>query len=281
VLVEGERHALGGAANVAGNVTALGAVCVVVGCVGDDAEADVLLAELGRAGVDRSGVVRVAGRPTTLKTRVHAKPHQIVRLDREVDTDVAPAEARTLAEAVRVAAAESHAIIIQDYDKGVLTGEVITATMAAAKDRGVPVVVDPKRRSFLAYGGATVFKPNKRELEDALGERVRADDPEWMEVTRERIGCAHLLVTLSDRGMTLHSADHGLVRLDAFASEVFDVSGAGDTVSATVAVALAAGATVPEAAALANHAAAVEVQRPGVRTVSPDEITAHVRTWPT
>jgi D-beta-D-heptose 7-phosphate kinase/D-beta-D-heptose 1-phosphate adenosyltransferase len=171
-------------------------------------------------------------------------------------------------------------VVLQDYNKGVLTREVVTAVRDAAGEAGVPIVVDPKRRGFFDYGGVTVFKPNKRELEDALGDFVHPDDPEWMESTRVRLGCAHLLVTLGDQGMALQTEEGRLVRLPAAAQAVFDVSGAGDTVSAAVAVALAAGADVTEAAILANHAAAVEVGRPGVQTVTPREIRAHVSAWP-
>jgi D-beta-D-heptose 7-phosphate kinase/D-beta-D-heptose 1-phosphate adenosyltransferase len=167
--------------------------------------------------------------------------------------------------------------VIQDYDKGVTVAPVIDAVREAAVSRGIPWVVDPKRRSFFAYGGATVLKPNARELGEALGETVRDDDARWMEATRARLQCEHLLVTLGERGMALQSRGGSLARLAATAREVYDVSGAGDTVTAVLALALAAGASACEAAALANHAAAVEVGKSGVQTVSADEIRAHAR----
>jgi D-beta-D-heptose 7-phosphate kinase/D-beta-D-heptose 1-phosphate adenosyltransferase len=278
VKVESERHAVGGAGNVAANVTALGARCVLVGCVGDDADGDHLRDTLSADhGIDTSGVVRTAGRRTTVKTRVLAQRQQIVRVDREVDSEVDGGVAAALADKVRAAARSCDAIVVQDYDKGVLAPAVVDAVRDAAAARNAPWVVDPKRRSFFAYAGATVFKPNARELGDALGARVEPDDPRWMESTRVRLECEHLLLTLGERGMSLQSKGSSLKRLPAVARDVYDVSGAGDTVTAVVALSLAARGTACEAAALANHAAAVEVSKSGVQTVSPDEIRAHTQ----
>jgi D-glycero-beta-D-manno-heptose-7-phosphate kinase len=132
--------------------------------------------------------------------------------------------------------------------------------------------VDPKRLRFFAFAGATVFKPNEKELADALGERLRPDDPAWMAATRRKLSCEHLLLTLGERGVALETGDGESVRVPTVARSVYDVSGAGDTVTAVVAAALAAGADIVEAAILANHAAAIEVGKVGVATVSPDEI---------
>jgi rfaE bifunctional protein kinase chain/domain len=280
LLVESERSAIGGAGNVAANVTSLGARCAVVGCVGDDEAGAELLAKFAAREVDAGATVRAPGRPTTVKTRVHAGQHQLVRFDREVEDDLEGALADRLADAVRDLVPACDAVVVQDYNKGVLTGRVIEAVLGAADASDRPVVVDPKRRKFFDYGGATVLKPNRRELQDALGDFVRSDDEAWMEATRNRLACRHLLVTLGGQGMALQTAEGCLVRLPAAAQDVYDVSGAGDTVSAVVAVALAAGASIEEAARLANHAAAVEVGRPGVQTVSPAEIAAHARAWP-
>ena len=280
VRVQEERFALGGAGNVAANVTALGASCRLVGHVGDDAEGTTLMDALRDSGVGAEGVVRGCGRPTTVKTRVLAKHQQIVRFDREVEVDLEAAVARRVAEQVEGAAADADVVVVQDYNKGVLAPAVIEAVLEASARRGVPCVVDPKRRNFFAYGGATVFKPNARELGDALGSFIHPDDAPWMEDVRARLGCEHLLVTLGDQGMALQSAAGAHLRLPTLASGVYDVSGAGDTVTAAVAVALAAGASVAEAAALANHAAAVEVTKAGVQTVRPTEIAAHMRQHP-
>jgi rfaE bifunctional protein kinase chain/domain len=139
--------------------------------------------------------------------------------------------------------------------------------------------VDPKRRNFFEYSGATVFKPNSKELADALGEFIHPDDADWMEATRRRMGCENLLLTLGERGMALQTSRVEYVRVPTLARAVYDVSGAGDTVTATMAVAIAAGATPAEAALLANHAAAIEVGKAGVATVSPAELLDHTREY--
>ena len=277
VRVQSERAALGGAGNVAANVTALGASCRLVGHVGDDAEGETLLAALRDRRVGPEGIVRGGGRPTTLKTRVLAKHQQIVRYDREVEHDLDDGLAGEILERIGDAAADVDVVVVQDYNKGVLSSRVIEGVLAAAQDREVPCIVDPKRRSFFAYRGATVFKPNARELADALGAFIHPEDGAWMAEVRARLGCEHLLVTLGDQGMALQSASGAHVRLPTLARSVYDVSGAGDTVTAALAVTLATGADVAEAAALANHAAAVEVGKAGVQTVSPAEIAAHMK----
>jgi len=156
----------------------------------------------------------------------------------------------------------------------VLAPPVIRAGMRAAAAAGVPVVVDPKFRHIFEYRGATVFKPNALELSAALGVPLQAGDDAWLGAARERFGCEHLLVTLGEAGMAVSSGDGSTFRIPALAREVFDVSGAGDTVTACVAVAIAAGASVQEAAVLANLAAAIEVGKPGVATVTPEELRA-------
>ncbi|MDX1492770.1 MAG: bifunctional ADP-heptose synthase [Longimicrobiales bacterium] len=278
VLVDEERSAIGGAGNVAANVSALGAECVIAGCVGDDGAGDMMRDELRRLGVSVEGVVTAEDRPTTVKTRVTSRRQQIVRFDREDESDVPAAVARSLTERIESLAAQCHVLVMEDYNKGVLVPEVIAAVLGSAeREGGLPTVVDPKRRNFFAYGGATVFKPNAKELADALGEFIHPDEPEWMERTRRRLECRHLLLTLGDRGIALQSDDDGHLRVPTVARSVYDVSGAGDTVTAVVAAALAAGGSISEAAVVANHAAAVEVSKSGVATVSPQEILQHVR----
>ena len=277
VRAESESSAVGGAGNVAANVVALGASCSLVGCVGDDPDGSALLAALIRLGVGTEGIVVAPDRPTTVKTRIMARRQQVARVDREVDADVPPAVAEALAAASARLAGEAHVVVLEDYNKGVLVGAVIEAAMAAASSHGIPTVVDPKRRNFFAFPGTTVFKPNAKELGDALGDFVHAGDAAWMEATRLRIGCRHLLVTLGERGMALQSEEGILVPIATAARSVYDVSGAGDTVTAVVAVMLGAGASPAEAATLASHAAGVEVGKAGVATVTPGEILAHAR----
>lgn len=272
VRVTNEWRALGGAANVAANVVALGASCVLGAVVGSDSAGVQLRGALELAGIDGAGILESRSRPTTVKTRIVAKHHQIARFDQEIEADLDEAEETALEERIRSLATSAHAIVLEDYNKGVLTRRIIHAAIAAGRDYDLPVVVDPKSRLFFDYGGATVFKPNQSELEAALREPIRYDDPEWLQHTRDRLGCANLLVTLGEEGMALMTSVGEHVRVPTVARSVFDVSGAGDTVTAALAVALAAGATPIEAAILANHAAGIEVGKMGVATVSPEEL---------
>ncbi len=280
VHVEEEDSAVGGAGNVAANVAALGAACTVVGVSGRDPAGEALRHALEELGVRTGGLVATDERPTTVKTRVLARRQQVVRFDHEVESDLEGGLEEAVRDTVRELAAEADVLVMEDYNKGVLTPGVIDAVVEAGRRNDVPTVVDPKRRNFFRYGGVTVFKPNAKELADALGEFLHPDDPEWMERTRARLGCSHLLLTLGERGMALQTGAGESVRVPTVARGVYDVSGAGDTVTAVMATALAAGATPAEAAILANHAAAVEVGKAGVATVSPDEILDHVEELP-
>src|SRR5690606_8150886 len=164
VHVSEEWTALGGAANVANNVVALGASCEIVGCVGEDRAGEQMMEALERLGIGARGLLRTGDRPTTVKTRILARHHQVARYDVEREDDVDDATATALVEAIRTLVAEVDAVVLEDYNKGVLVPRVIAAALEAARERDIPVVVDPKSRNFFAYGGATVFKPNLPEL---------------------------------------------------------------------------------------------------------------------
>ena len=272
IRVEGESLALGGAGNVAANVVALGASCDVVGSVGDDPEGALLLDHLKGLGLGVGGVVTIPGRPTTVKTRIMARHQHITRVDREDASDIEPEWAEAILASVRELLPGSQGMALEDYNKGVLVPSVIRGALEGSGTAPVPSVVDPKRLRFFEYAGATVFKPNSRELEDALGDHIQADHPDWMEAVRTRLGVENLLLTLGERGMALQCREGGYLRVPTVARDVYDVSGAGDTVTAVMAVALAVGGSPMEAAVMANHAAAVEVGKAGVATVSPEEI---------
>ena len=273
VRVRDRKHALGGAANVAQNAAALGARAELVAALGDDAAGAQLRAMLIALGADPRGLITTA-RPTTTKTRVVARGQQVVRVDEEVDADLEGDEVQALFAAVDRAVSEADALVLEDYNKGVLIESVIRRAVAAANARGIPVVVDPKYRNFFAYAGATVFKPNRRELEAALGAAVDLEHPEALPAVLKRLGAERLLLTLSERGMALIEPDGSIHRIPTTAREVFDVVGAGDTVTAWLAAMLAVGATPLEAAVIANYAAGVEVGKAGAATVSPAEILA-------
>jgi D-glycero-beta-D-manno-heptose-7-phosphate kinase len=272
VRVEEEWRALGGAANVAANVAALGAGCEIIGCVGDDRAGTDLKAELSRQGVGGGGLIVTAGRPTTIKTRIMARHQQVARFDYESEAELDGATAEEVVRTVERTIADVDALVLEDYNKGMLMRPVIAGAIAAARAAHKPVVVDPKLRHFFDYQGATVFKPNQAELAAALRTPVEAGDPAWLAEVRDQLGCEHLLVTLGEDGMALLTDEGELLRVPTVARSVYDVSGAGDTVTAVLAVALAAGASIVEAALLANHAAGIEVGKAGVATVSPDEL---------
>jgi rfaE bifunctional protein kinase chain/domain len=276
VRVETESRALGGAANVAANVVALGASCELAGCVGSDSAAADVTAELRRLGIGAAGMVVSESRPTTVKTRLMARHQQVARFDHESEADLTAAEAEALVEAVVAQLPGAHALVLEDYNKGLFTADVIRALIAAATAAGVPIVVDPKLRHFFDYRGATVFKPNQAELAAALRTPVLADDAGWLRDVHGQLGCEHLLVTLGEHGMALLTSAGERLRIPTVGRAVYDVSGAGDTVTAVLAVAIATGASVTEAALLANHAAGVGVGKAGVATVSPAELTAGV-----
>src|SRR5204863_509900 len=244
VTVHASRHGLGGAANVAANVAALGADCRLVAVVGEDQRGQSVRGELDDLKLNSSYLITDAARPTTSKTRVVARGQQMLRIDEEIEDPVSAKVMEQLGRALERALEDADALLIEDYNKGTLVPQVIERGMAIAKRRSLPVVVDPKFKNFFAYRGATVFKPNRRELELALG----------------------------GEGMMLVTKDQEITRIPTMAREVFDVSGAGDTVTAWVGTALAAGASVREAAHIANFAAGIEVGKAGVATVSPAEV---------
>ena len=272
VRVRDKRHALGGAANVAQNVAALGAQVELVATVGKDQSAQQLRDMMMAIGGDTRGLVAV-DRPTTTKTRVLARAQQLVRVDEEVDEDCTPAEISLLNAAITQALGDADALILEDYNKGVLVPAVIAHALEIAAKKKIPVVVDPKYRNFFSYTGATVFKPNRRELEAALGAAVDVEHPETLPALVERLGVESILLTLSEHGMALiEKGATGVHRIPTTAREVYDVVGAGDTVTAYLAAMLASGATALEAAVIANYAAGVEVGKLGAATVSPSEV---------
>jgi D-beta-D-heptose 7-phosphate kinase/D-beta-D-heptose 1-phosphate adenosyltransferase len=271
VRVRERRYALGGAANVAQNVVAAGAACRLVSMVGSDAAGERLAAMLARAGIVGDHMVRVA-RPTTRKTRVLARSQQLVRVDEEDDGDLTATDIVRAVSAIEAAVTDVDAVVLEDYNKGLLVPPVISAAMSAAKARNVPTVVDPKYRHFFAYRGATVFKPNRRELDAALGAAVDLEHAEGIPAALQRLDTEYLLLTLGERGMMLAGPGGDIDYVPTVAREVYDVVGAGDTVTAYLATVLAAGGSAKEAAVIANYAAGVEVGKLGAATVSPAEI---------
>ncbi|HKV76431.1 MAG TPA: D-glycero-beta-D-manno-heptose-7-phosphate kinase [Gemmatimonadales bacterium] len=276
LMVHERRSALGGAANVAANVAAIGATGCLVGVVGDDQDGQALRQEMAASQLDDRFLLTLAGRPTTSKTRVVARGQQVVRIDEEVDTLLDDGECDKLIAKLNEALEGADALLLEDYNKGALTPAVIKAALAAARKRGIPTVVDPKFRQFFAYEGATVFKPNRRELEAAMGAAMDLKHQDAIPQALERLKVDNLLLTLGADGMLLVTKDRKVSHIPSIAREVYDVSGAGDTVTAWVGTAIAAGASLYEAAHIATYAAGIEVAKAGTATVNPKEVlTVH------
>ncbi len=272
VQVAEERAAPGGAANVAAAIRALGGECELVAVVGEDAAGETLRRLLAETGVGSEHLLSAPGRPTTTKTRLMARHHHVVRFDRESEDDVREPLAGALAARIVQALESADALILEDYNKGVLVPSVIAAALREARRRGLPSLADPKFRHFLEYGGVHLLKPNALELAAAFGLPAAPRDREGLAAARERLGCRFLLLTLGDEGMILLGPEGESHTIPAVPRDVFDVSGAGDTVTATAAACLAAGTTELEAALVANYAASVEVGKAGVVPVTPEEI---------
>ena len=283
VRIDRDSTSLGGAGNVCRNIVALGGAAVPFGVCGEDPEGDELVRLIRAEGVSTEGLVRVRRRATTVKTRVVAQHQHVIRFDREVETPLDVPTTGVLRERFLAALPGASAVIISDYDKGVLSAGLLAAILPAANKQGIPVIVDPKVRLFRHYTPATVVTPNAREASEAAGMSVRTDGDVEAAGRRllEILGCPHLLITRGERGMILQSAAGRSLTIPAIAREVFDVSGAGDTVAATLAMALAAGATMEDGARLANLAAGVVVGRLGTAVVTRAELTGslavHVR----
>ena len=257
----------GGAANVAVNLASLGTKTRLIGAVGNDAAADTLERLLTVHGID-CDFARVSDRPTITKTRVQSRGQQLIRLDQENATELRD---NALVDALGKAVTGAGAVVLSDYGKGALTD--VGAMIAVCRKAGVPVLVDPKGRDFEKYRGATLLTPNQGEFEAVAGHC--ATDAElaargWQMV--EELELTALLVTRSEKGMMLLETGNEPVFLSTQAREVFDVTGAGDTVIATLAGALASGQSLASASALANIAAGLVVRKIGVATVTPGEI---------
>jgi rfaE bifunctional protein kinase chain/domain len=275
-VVEVERQSvhLGGAGNVAAGVRALGGEAVLVGVVGSDGSGELLRQAVVSAGVEAELQVADTGRPTTVKTRILAHNQQVVRYDREQADDIPPALEDRLVARVRALLPTVGALLLSDYQKGVITPRVTKAVLAAARRRGVPVLVDPKVRHFPLYRRVTIVTPNQLEAEQATGIRIRSEADLQRAGARilRLLGCDAALVTRGEQGMSLFQKDEPPRHIPTAAQEVFDVTGAGDTVIATLSLAVCAGAKLIDACRLANHAAGVVVGRVGTATASPQDV---------
>lgn len=269
-----DEYRLGGAANVANNLRALGAEVELVALAGQDAEADRLRTELARHRIGSSGLVTDRDRCTTRKTRVvTTRNQQVARIDYEADGETSGDVENALVAEIERLAPSSAAILVSDYLKGTVSRRVAAAAITAARAHGIPVTIDPKVPHADFYSGATLITPNHHEAEAVTHMRVRSDEDAAAvsRKFRDITGCENVLVTRGEHGMWLHTPA-GETALRAEAREVSDVTGAGDTVIATMTLAMAAGASLPEAARIANRAAGIVVGKFGPATVTAEEL---------
>jgi D-beta-D-heptose 7-phosphate kinase/D-beta-D-heptose 1-phosphate adenosyltransferase len=273
VEVREENRRLGGAANVANNIRRLEGTVDLVGVVGQDEDGEWLLAELAQKGIGGEGVVRQPGRPTTVKTRIIAHSQQMLRFDRETRDGPAPRTVQLLKSFLRRRLRAGEVVVVSDYGKGVVSHAVLQFLREQKADLGLRVCVDPKSRHFSVYRDLTLVTPNQREAELAAGMEI-ADGESLERAGRklmEVLSSDALLITRGEHGMSLFQADR-TTHIPTMAREVYDVTGAGDTVLATLSLALAAGADFFHAAYLSNLAAGIVVGELGTSTVSPAEL---------
>lgn len=269
----------GGAANVAANISGLGAKVKLVGVIGTDVEAETLIKSLQLKGVPVNDLVSLSNRSTTVKTRIIANGQQVVRLDQEADEQINQQEADTIFESLKEMIVLSDVILISDYAKGLLTNTLLSNIIEFTNNQNKPVLVDPKGKDYTKYSGATLLTPNKREAADAAG--LDHNSPNVIDKAGERlfsqISISALLITKGEDGMTLFEKDKQPHHLDALAREVFDVTGAGDTVIATLAVALGSGHEMASAAYLSNVAARIVVGQIGTTAITFQELQNAVK----
>jgi D-beta-D-heptose 7-phosphate kinase/D-beta-D-heptose 1-phosphate adenosyltransferase len=268
-------HVLGGAANAAANVTSLGAHAFLGGVVGGDAEADILRKELTKSSID-ARLVASGDRPTTTKTRILGGSQQILRIDREERKQISNETESSLLEWAEGHFASIGSVLISDYGKGVVTQRLCQGLVEIARGANKPVVVDPKGRDYSKYVGATVLTPNVGEVHLAVEPLSLSTGDLAEDVTKlhSLLPGTSMLVTRGPEGVSVFRPDESELYMPARERNVFDVTGAGDTFAATLALSLAAGATLEEAATLANAAAGIVVAKIGTGTVDPAELEA-------
>ncbi|MFQ5586080.1 MAG: D-glycero-beta-D-manno-heptose-7-phosphate kinase, partial [Thermodesulfobacteriota bacterium] len=274
VDVTSENLLLGGAANVAHNVSSLGGKVLMSGVVGRDSDGRRLVKELKNRGVVTEGIIVEEGRPTTIKTRIIAHSQQVVRFDREKRDGVGGETIAAVLDYLKGAVEAVDVVVISDYAKGLLTKELVKRVVRLGRQRGKMVVVDPKVNHFDYYRGATIITPNNDEASQASGIDI-VDEASLLKAGRSLLtssGCGAVLITRGEHGMSLFERGKRVCNIPTVAREVYDVSGAGDTVVAIMALALAAGASFREAAVIANYAAGIVVSKVGTATVSADEL---------
>ena len=274
VRVTSESLLLGGCANVLNNVFSMGGKVAISGIVGSDNMGRWLTGKLTEMGIDTAGVIVEHGRPTIVKTRVVAHHQQVVRFDREDKSPVSRNSLQRIIEYIKSMKDDLGTVIVSDYNKGVFSKELIKGIREITSQSGIILCIDPKQSDFSLYRGCDLITPNHQEMERAIGMELENSD----DITKggreliRKFDFGALLVTRGEEGMSLFENDGGVTHIPTVAREVFDVTGAGDTVIGVFALCVAAGATLKEASVLANHAAGIAVGKVGTAPVYQDEL---------
>ncbi len=274
VEIEEEFFRFGGAANVALNILKLGGIPFPVGIIGNDEDGKKFNELLQKENINSDGIIVDSSRPTTIKTRVIAENQHIVRIDRESKTDISGDIENNILSVIRNKISELDAIILQDYNKGVLTKRLIKEIIKLANDHNKIITVDPKFDNFLEYKNVTVFKPNKKETENIFGIRIQSDEDiiKAGERLLDKLQSKYVLLTLGELGVALFENNNSVKRIPTKARKVADVSGAGDTVISTLTMALAANADIYTSAYLANYAGGLVCEEVGIVPVEIDKL---------
>jgi D-glycero-beta-D-manno-heptose-7-phosphate kinase len=272
--VNKEEYRLGGSGNVAENLISLGASVSIIGLIGDDHPGKQIVKLLKKKGIDASGILITDKRPTTLKTRIIAHQQQIVRIDKEDHSDISELLENQILEMVKSHIQQIDAIIIEDYNKGLLTKQLIENIILLGNKAKKLIAVDPKFKNFFAYRNCTVFKPNFAELQKNLGVLIETEEQfrQAVSVLEDRIHAKYLVITRGEKGLSVFSKENDMISIPTFAREIYDVSGAGDTVISTLTLGLISGCDPRTAATIANHAAGVVCGKMGTSVAFPQEI---------
>ncbi len=274
VEINNESNRLGGAANVANNIKSLGGIAQILGVIGDDEDGKILYKILKNTGFEIEGVVFDRTRPTTVKTRVIAHKQHVVRVDKEDRRDISDEIEEKILDNLRNKIKNLHAVIIEDYNKGLITKSLIYGIIEICNKNGVIVNVDPKYNNFFEFKNVTVFKPNRKETEDALGIKL-ADEESYKQATErisELLNANAVIITRGEEGMSIRIKHDEFYTIPTTARKVADVSGAGDTVISTLTIAMAAGANIHEAAIMANTAGGIVCGEVGIVPIDKNEL---------
>ena len=274
VAVNRKTRTLGGAGNVINNLVSMGAMVTAIGTAGQGQGGQIILEKLSALGVGTSGIIKEADRPTTRKTRVIASNQQVVRIDQEIKQRISSETEGKILDLLKDEISRSHLLIISDYAKGLVTRELVAGAVELAQREKIPVLADPKSKDFGRYAGVSLMTPNKKEA--ALAANMEISDfrdlAQAGKIITEQAKLERLLITCGKDGMVLFEDGKIIHTIESKARQVFDVSGAGDTVISLLGLGLAAGASFEESAAIANTAAGIVVGKVGTATASIDEL---------